>query len=456
MNVVLVNPAPEVLTQKWDQPGFPCLSLAYLAATLRRNGVGVKVIDGKFEGLPLSRIVSRLAELDAPVFGLTAMTHEIVDAAKIASHIKAVHPAATVAVGGCHVTALPEQTLREFPAFDLAVVGEGEYSFLEVVRALDAGSSLQGISGIAYRENGDVRRNAPRPYIADLDELPEPAWDLFPRAKTYPVMTTRGCPFQCVFCMRVQGNKLRLRTPEKVVDEIGRLISDYGAQEIIFYDETFTLKKDRIHHILDLIIERGYNRRIKWVAQTRVNECDEALLAKMARAGCWEIDLGIESGNAEMLKRIGKQITLDDARQAVRLAKKVGIRAATLFILGHPHETKKTAMDTIDFAVELNGARLSLGIMVPYPGTAVAQMAAKGEGGYRLLSQDWSDFNKYLGNALELEGLTRAELERLQAWGYVKFYLWNLRLHDLLGLVYGRRREALAAAKRLFAKLAHA
>ena len=169
----------------------------------------------------------------------------------------------------------------------------------------------------------------------------------------------------------------------------------------------------------------------------------------MAQAGCYEINFGIESGNEEILKQIGKGITLADARRASYLAKKIGIQVASLFIIGHPGETKQTVMDTINFAVELNSDRLALGIMVPYPGTEVARMAANGEGGYKMLSQNWSDFNKYFGNALEIKGLSRKEMEKLQAWGYLKFYLWNFRFIDLAKVVLSRWREGLMAVKRI-------
>jgi radical SAM superfamily enzyme YgiQ (UPF0313 family) len=169
----------------------------------------------------------------------------------------------------------------------------------------------------------------------------------------------------------------------------------------------------------------------------------------MAKAGCFEINFGIESGNQEILKRVGKDFALDEARKVIPMVKKAGIEVANLFILGHPGETRETIMDTINFAVELNSDRVAFGIMVPYPGTEVARMAANGEGGYRLLSQNWSDYNKYLGNALEIEGISRKELERLQAWGYLKFYLWNFRFIDLAKILIRRWREGVASLKRI-------
>jgi anaerobic magnesium-protoporphyrin IX monomethyl ester cyclase len=449
MRVMLINTPAEKVTQRWDRPDFPPLGLGHVAGSLLAGGHEVEVLDAKLEGLPLNALLARVPHLRADVYGLTAMTHEIVRAARVAKALKDAHPESLVLIGGCHATALPGETLGEFPAFDVAFCGEAEESVLEVLACIERGESLNSVLGIAFRDGTRVQVTAPRPWIRDLDAIPLPAWSLFPRTPTYPVMTTRGCPFRCVFCMRVLGSQVRYRSPESVVGELEHLAAEYHPKDVVFYDETFTLNRRRVTAILELMIERGLHRKFTWVAQTRVNECDEELLALMARAGCREIDFGIESGNTEVLAKIGKGITLDDARRAVRAAQKVGIEVVTLFILGHPGETRETAKDTINFATALNGDRLALGIMVPYPGTEVARMAGAGECGYKLLSHDWSDFDKYLGNALELDTLTRRDLERLQLWGYLKFYLWNRRFGDLSRMVFSRWREGVAAVNHL-------
>ena len=449
MRVLLINTPAEKATQRWDRPDFPPLGLGYVAGSLLAGGHDVDVLDAKLEGLPLDALLARVPHLRADVYGLTAMTHEIERAGRVARALKDAHPESLILIGGCHATALPSETLGEFSAFDVAFRGEAEESVLEVLACIESGESLSSVPGIAFREGARVQETDPRPWISEMDAIALPAWSVFPRTPTYPVMTTRGCPFRCVFCMRVLGSRVRYRSPESVVGELEYLAAEYHPKEVVFYDETFTLNRRRVTAILELMIERGLHQKFSWVAQTRVNECDEELLALMARAGCREIDFGIESGNAEVLARIGKGISLDDARRAVRAAQKVGIEVVTLFILGHPGETRATAKDTIDFATELNSDRLALGIMVPYPGTEVARMASAGEGGYKLLSQHWSDFDKYLGNALELDTLTRRDLERLQLWGYLKFYLWNRRFGDLTRMVFSRWREGVAAVRHL-------
>ena len=151
MRVTLVNTAPESFAQKWDKPGFPPLGLGYVAASLRRAGVAVDILDAKLEELELSVAADRLAKSEADIFGLTAMTHEVTDAAKLAARIKDAHPKATTIIGGCHAIALPVKTLTEFDAFDVARSGEGEETICEIVRKLSDGRSLAGVRGAVYR-----------------------------------------------------------------------------------------------------------------------------------------------------------------------------------------------------------------------------------------------------------------------------------------------------------------
>jgi anaerobic magnesium-protoporphyrin IX monomethyl ester cyclase len=200
---------------------------------------------------------------------------------------------------------------------------------------------------------------------------------------------------------------------------------------------------------LDQIMEAGLHRRIKWQANTRANVGDYGLFRKMREAGCVSVGLGIESGNAQVLRRIKKGITLSAAETAVRLAKKAGLETRCFYIIGHPHETRKTAWDTIKFAARLNSDHAAFGLMVPYPKTEVAEMAERGEGNYRIVSSHWSDYDKYLGNALELEQLSRRQLQVLQAQAYLFFYLRNFRVFALLRYVWENRLSLFPLMKKL-------
>jgi len=192
--------------------------------------------------------------------------------------------------------------------------------------------------------------------------------------------------------------------------------------------------------ICDLMISDGLNKRIKWTALSRVTGVDQALFDKMKEAGCIKVDFGVESGNPDVLKRIKKEITVTDAEKTIRMAKKAGLKTGSYFILGHPYETTQTMRDTIKLATKLNTNTVSFGIMVPYPGTEVYEMASKGEGNYKLISEKWDDFDKQIGNALELEGLPRKELEKWQIKAYTTFYLHNYRLLDIVRMAISQRK----------------
>lgn len=453
--VALVSPPPARRTERWDRPDFPHVGLAYLAAALRGEGIPVSVVDGKLERVAPDEVVARLAALRPRLVGLTSMTHEIVHVAGFAAAVKAVLPGTTVVVGGVHATALPTETLRDFPAFDAAVFGEGERTLPELARALEGGSDLGAVRGLAWRRGHEVVPNPPRPWLtgAELDALPRPAWDLFPPARTYPLLTARGCPFPCVFCARPYGRQVRSRSTEAVVAEMLWLLDAHRPGYVKVYDETFGLDRRRAAALLDAFLEAGVPRRTRWWAMTRVSTADAALVEHMARAGCDYLGFGVESGSPRVLREAAKDVDLDKAVDLVRAARRAGVTTEGFFIIGLPHEDRETAWETIRFAARLRTDHVAFGVMVPYPGTAVLEMARRGEGGYRLLSTDWRDFNKQLGNALEMEALPRAEMERLQLLGYLYFYWRNLRLLAFSRFCWENRAEGVAFARGFLPKL---
>jgi len=450
--VVLIDPPPERIIEKHDVRDYPHLGLAYIAGYLTSRGKNCSLIDGKFQRMHLEIIKRKLELLKPKIVGVTAMTHEIAQAGRVAEIVKDVSSEVVTVVGGPHATALPVQTLIDFPAFDIAVYGEGEYTLFEIVDAIQKEKSLENIKGIAYRTAIGLHQNPAREPIKDLDALPFPAWDLLPRSRIYPIITSRGCPFRCKFCMRVLGNKVRQRSPENVIDELSYLIAEYHPEFIHFMDETFTVNKNYTKRLLDLMIENRLHRRVKWDAQTRADLVDYDILSKMKAVGCEWIGLGIESGNEEILKRSGKRLKLDQVMTAVKMAKKVGLKTDGFFIFGHPFETPRTVMDTINFATKLNTTQVTFGTMVPYPGTEIYEMARKEEGGYKLLSQSWEDFNKNIGNSLELVTLTRKQMEMLQIVGYLKFYLFNLRFVDGVRYLLAQRRLAFAILRKVLTR----
>jgi len=221
------------------------------------------------------------------------------------------------------------------------------------------------------------------------------------------------------------------------------VVSEFKPEIINVYDETFGIDQERTFKLLDLMIKHAIPQRTRWWAYTRVNVATDDLLRKMKDAGAFMIGFGIETGNEEILKKSKKNIKLKRAEELVSIAKKIGLKTQTYFILGHPYETLETINDTIDFAIKLNGDLTCFGIMVPYPGTKIYEMAKNGEGGYRLIAKTWNDYNKQIGNALELVSIPRKKIERLQMFAYLKVFLKNHRYWDLVKFCWGYRRQAM-------------
>lgn len=453
LRVALVNPPPAFLHEpQYDTPEFTRLGLACLAAYLRDRApdeFDILVLDAKFERLGYDEVDARLAAFRPDVLGLTAFTNEIVPAGEVGARAKKRDATLRVVIGGVHVSALPERTLQEFPAFDIGVVGEGEETFLELLRAWKNGKeSLAAIPGLVTP--GGL--TAPRPRIGDQTLLPRPAWDLLPPSKIALVMTSRGCPFACNFCMNPNGRIVRKRGVDQVLEEIAWLVRERGARHLIFCDEIFTVDKNRAHAVLDGMLGLNFGPgSLTFSAQTHVNCIDEPLLAKMREAGVTTLGFGIETADPEALAQMGKGTNLQKIRHAVDLAKKTNVGLTTYFILGQPNETWTSAWRSLWFAARINPVLPIFGIMVPYPGTKVWQWAQSGERGYRLKSTNWNDFNKQLGKALELEHLSRRQLEVLQLMGYLMVFITNLRLGDLVRFLWRYRKEGVQLVRKIAA-----
>ncbi len=450
----MINPPPLQWVEKHDRAPFPHIGLGYLAASLRRESIECAVIDAKLERLSINKVIGRVVRYAPSLVGITAMTHEIARAEITAVKIRDALPSSLIAIGGVHAIALPKETLREFRCFDFLFAGEAEYSLPALVKEIESGSrDFSKIKAFAYREGNRIVLNPRRSFCKNLDKLPFPAWDMFPPAKIYPLMTSRGCPYKCVFCARPYGDTIRARSPENIVDEIGLLVTKYKPRMMYIFDETFGYDQQRLERLMDLIMERGYHKALKWDAGCNLEIITKRMLSRMKAAGCVCVMFGVESGNEEIIKRMGKKIDLRKALEVAQWIRELGLDAESFFILGHPNESMKTAIDTIRFAAKLNTPGVSFGVMAPYPGTAVYEMAKRNQCGYRFLSRDWRDFNKQLGKALELEGLPRYQLESLQMLGYIWFYLSKFRLWDFLKFSWHLRREALAFVKNFVAGL---
>ncbi len=454
LKVCLINPPVLGVLEPWyDRPDYGRTALAYLAGYLRAFSAHVPVIiDAKLERLDFRGVRKRVGELRPDVVGLGALTNEIKPAAYQAALIKRDFPQTPVVVGGAHVTAMPQKTLEEFPSFDVGVVGEGEQTLLELCNALQDGmkqQSLHSIDGLVVRQGRGILVTPYRKRIMNLDEIPVPAWDLLPPAGTYFVQTMRGCPYNCPFCMNPNGKIIRQRSVTDVIDELQWLVEDFQPGMISFGDELFSLDKRRTHKLLDAMIERRIARKTRWIVQTHVNHVDESLFAKFKAAGVERVELGVETGDDKTLKSLNKGINLEKVRRTCKAGKDAGVNIGIFLLFGLPNESLMSIERTIDIAVKINPDLPMFGVMTPYPGTEVGRMAAKSEGGYRLKTMDWDEYNKQIGGALEFAQLSRERIERLQAKAYLMVYLKNCRFIDLARVLWEYRYGVVNVLKKM-------
>ena len=457
LRVMLVNPPVFQVNEPWyDTPDFVRTSIAYIAAYLREHmDCEIELIDSKFERMGFPDTVSRIEAFKPDIIGYTAFTNEIKPAAKVATMLRERGNVSPLhVIGGVHVTALPEVSAKEFPQFDVVVYGEGELTFLKLCQAFAANEPWDNIDGLVYHDKaGEMVKTGPRERIVDINEIPLPAWDLLPSAPHYFIQSSRGCPFSCKFCMNPNGKFVRHRTPDNIIEEIQNLAADHGATKITYGDEIFTVDMPWVKDLVRKKIEAGTQDIVGWTATTHVRFMDDELAALMKQNNCVGVGLGIETGSEELLKKVGKGTTQEMMLRARECTRKAGLWVETFAILGQIDETVDTLNDTINLICELNPELPIFGIMVPYPGTEVARLAARGEGGYKIVSTDWDDYNKQIGGALEFAGLTRSQVEFFQIYAYLKVYLYNRRYKDLVKFcwTYGRGGMAIVLKNLKFA-----
>ncbi len=436
--ILLIQP-PEYLkktipTEDFLGLSFPALGLTYIAAALQKAGYKVKIIDPVPLGWGEEEILKEIKNWQPEIIGFTAVTPTFPKVLKLAQKIKKERPEITTIIGGPHLTAAPRQTIS-FSCFDFGVIGEGEKTIVELVSHLAQNKKgLVEIPGLVFRKGKKIVFTPPRPFIENLYLLPFPARELLPPLslyhpnpgtyKNFPVgslISSRGCPFKCIFCDRaVFGNLYRFRTPKNVVDEIEILLNDFGAKEIRIWDDTFNFLPERVIKICQEILKRKL--KFSWTCLGRVNFPDEKMLKMMKKAGCWQISYGIESGNPEILKRIQKGLTKEMVRQAVKKTHQAGIEVKGFFMLGLPGETKKTMQETIDFAKELNLDIATFSITTPFPGTELYQEVKK-TGEFKKMS--FSRYLPYYPTSLSYvpDGLSQKDLLEFEKKAHFEFYV---------------------------------
>jgi radical SAM superfamily enzyme YgiQ (UPF0313 family) len=388
------------------------------------------LLDYGIDELDRDALLNKIRDEGFGLVGISIVTPKVYDAMELAEFVKSNFPDIVIVAGGPHATLVPEEVLTGCPSIDYVIQGEGELLLNELIKRLEEGNPPDDLDGITYRKYGNIINNPHKEYIADLNILPMPdrsvidlnRYSSFLKTSLAPattVMTSRGCPYRCIYCSKpVTGEKVRAITPENAIKEIEFLIKEHGVKEIIFYDDSFTIKKKRAIEICDLIIQKGI--KIKWQCETRVNLVDEELLRKMKEAGCYLIAYGLESGSDNVLKILKKGVTTAQIEEAVRITKKVGIQITGYFMLGIPGETEDDIKKTIKLAKNLNVDYAQFAVATAFPGTELYQIAKDKD----KITKDWSKSIYALGGK-PIISLSDVPIDRLDYFvrkAYRSFY----------------------------------
>ena len=460
MKILLVGPKSSV----WSSRMHIHMGLGYLAGALIAAGYeDVTLFDAGVEEQPLPPLLKR-DQFD--IVGISSPTPLIYEAWEAAAQAK--EQGAITILGGPHLTLMPDESM-ERPEVDLVVRGEAEETIVEIVHEIElarsrtielkseegpqerttadllAACNFESIQGLTWRDpSGRTIHNPERILRKDVENIPWPAYHLFkidrytnlqpltdgldPNARTYTLVTSRGCPYKCIYCSKpITGHTWRARSPEDVVAEWEYLVKEMGATEIGITDDVWNLKLSRAKEICRLIIAKDLNH-VPWVTihGMRADHTDAELFQLMKEAGCKRVGFGVESGNQAVLDSIRKNQTLDDVRRAFKEAKAAGLETMGFFIFGLPADTEETMEDTIRFALELDPDLANFMMAAPYPGTELWDIAR--ESG-RLFSMDWRDYAIHDEKArYELPTLPPELVERKWHEAYRRFYLRPSRI----------------------------
>ena len=431
------------------------VSLLYLGGMLEQQGIPVRIMDGQCEDLSEPSLLKMIEEMNPICVGITMLTPTSFDAHKLAAIVKKHHPHLYVLAGGTHPTVLPEEVMED-KNIDVIAISEAEHTMMEIYDVLVNGGdrkALKNIAGIWYRDGDEIVKTPDRPLFSDLDKLPLPMWhgvkmDLYHQVPDSSfarpmrvMMSSRGCPFKCIFCSarQVSGFKYRAHSADRVVEEMEILINKYNARQIIFLDDNFIISKKRVFEICEKMTQKGYHKKIVWTAAGRADEVNEALLKAMKDAGCKMISYGIESGSPRLLELMKKGEKKEHIEKAVAMSRKVGLKTRGTLILGFPTETREESLETIEFAKKLGLDFAKFSLATPYPGTALYNIAL--ERGM-ISSKDWSRFNSQAGYSTYdpvfiPEGRTGAEMKELQKLATKEFYLRPRQIMELITHIGG-------------------
>jgi anaerobic magnesium-protoporphyrin IX monomethyl ester cyclase len=468
LKILLLNPAVDFDKQFGTLKDFytpiPSIGLAYIGAVLREADFEVEGLDSFMACHTSEQMYDEIVKAAPDVLGISLLTPcaPLVD--PLLPRLKEALPELIVVLGNIHGSKFDSHYIESRMA-DYAVHHEGEMTMLELMQRARDGEPISDVKGITYLDEatGKAVRTQTRPWIEKgiLDEMPYPAWDIFPverfkpdirllgktklnknaDVQALPLLSSRGCPWNCTFCSPVNtiGNKYRQRTPKSVVDEMEYWYRRWGVTTFYNMDLTFPISEKKGLEFCEELISR--NLPLRWGCETRVNAVTYKLLKRMKESGCFRVDYGIECGNQKMLDLINKKFTIQQVRDAVEATDRAGVESEGLFIIGLPGETPDDTHDTIEFALSLPLDHIKLNLFVPYPGSDLWDSL---EAGGELTNFDFNEYTSYpsyTGGRVPYtpKGRTHAELVRLQSCGMRRaMFRWRVIARELRNFKLGQ------------------
>ena len=426
-------------------------NLALLAAIAEKTGHEAKIIDGELEKIPLDEIVKMSKEYNPDVIVLTGMTPFYNIAVECASLLKSNKVNAAICVGGPHLTIMEEKAFND--PFDYAFVGDGEEAWIKFLQAIESKKDFYNVPGLIYRENGNIKKNKRTQSNKDLDTYPIAAYHLLKmgkykigtlkgRLKFTSIQTFRGCPWKCIFCASdaLDTTRILKRSIKSIVDEIQHIVETYNVRHFMFIDDVLTLVKKRTVELCNEIIERKLN--ITFEGSTRANLLDNDLVLLMKRAGLIRLSFGLETVDEDMRKTMNKKIPLEAYSKSNAILNKHNIEALNSVMIGLPGETEENVWKTLNFLSKARDVKqANFAIATPYPGTKFHEMAISGEGGMKLVSDNFTEYKRYGQAVTKVNNLGPNDLVRLQNEGFVSIYIkhwrwWSVvKKHGIIGLI---------------------
>ncbi|MBN2055915.1 cobalamin-dependent protein [bacterium] len=392
LDLLLLVPPGGYYADRWQKGSLmPPLGIGYIGAVAERAGFEVAIIDAYLEGLDAGGLARRLKELQPSVVGVTFTTENRFQGFAAIDLARQVLPGAIVVAGGPHVSLADEDTLTHITSLDAVVCGEGEYTIVELLQAVREGEPLTSVRGITVRRDGEIHRTDPQEFIKDLDSLPFPARHLYGldrynfildvpdkgRRRFVNLMTSRGCPFDCIFCASAMmwGRRCRLRSAESVLAEMEDALGRFGAQALWIFDDTFNSNPRRVERICEGMLSKGWD--LPFFCEVRVDTMSRDLLALMKRAGCYTIGFGVESGSQRILDEvIGKQLRLEMVHELMAWCRELGVQPNPFYIFSNPTETMEEARQTMAMIKQYRDvAKASMALLHIYPGTRLESLA---------------------------------------------------------------------------------